>query len=93
MKQFLYGMLTMATLIAGLFFLRYWKVTQERLFAFFALSFGTMSVSWFGLALVDPAIELRHYVYLARLLAFVLLIAGIIDKNRRERAASKPPAL
>jgi hypothetical protein len=28
-------------------------------------------------------VESRHYVYVLRLLAFLLLIAGIVDKNRR----------
>lgn len=85
MRQFLWGMLTMATAIASLFFLRYWTLTRERLFAFFSLAFAVMALSWVGLAVVDPAYELRHYVYLIRLLAFIILIIGIIDKNGRER--------
>ncbi|MGH9523173.1 MAG: DUF5985 family protein [Terriglobales bacterium] len=85
MRQFLWGMLTMATLIAGLFFLRYWKLTGERLFAFFSLAFAVMAVSWIGLAAVDPALKLGQYMYLIRLLAYIILIIGIIDKNSRER--------
>lgn len=32
---------------------------------------------------VKPAPEAQHIIYLIRLLGFLLLIAGIIDKNRR----------
>jgi hypothetical protein len=78
-------MLAMASVVAALFFWRYWKVSRDRLFGFFALAFAAMAVNWLGLAAVDPAFELRHYIYLVRLLAFVLIIMGIIDKNRRGR--------
>jgi hypothetical protein len=33
--------------------------------------------------LIDPTLELQHYVYLIRLFTFLLLIVGIVDKNRR----------
>jgi hypothetical protein len=36
-----------------------------------------------GLAFVEPGVELRHTLYLFRLTAFVLILIGIIDKNRR----------
>lgn len=83
MKQFLWGALTLASLVAALFFLRYWKLAQDRLFAFFAIAFAVMGLNWLGLAIVDPAMENRHILYLLRLLAFVLIIVGIVDKNRR----------
>jgi hypothetical protein len=85
MKQFLWGMLTMATAVAAAFFLRYWRLTRDRLFVYFALAFAVMAANWLGLALIDPAVELRHYVYMIRLLAFMLILAGIVDKNTRER--------
>ncbi len=40
MKQFVWGLLAMASLVAGIFFLRYWKDSGERLFVFFAVAFG-----------------------------------------------------
>jgi hypothetical protein len=42
-----------------------------------------MGLNWLSLAFVDPGDELRHTLYLLRLLAFVLIIIGIVDKNRR----------
>jgi len=84
-KQFCWGVLTMASLIAGLFFLRYWRVSGERLFAFFAAAFALLAVNWFTLAATDPALEARHLIYLLRLAAFVVILIGIVDKNRAVR--------
>jgi hypothetical protein len=85
MKVFAWGVLAMASLVAALFFLRYWRATRERLFAFFSLAFVGMAVNWTVLAVVNhPADEARQaHVYVIRLVAFVILIVGIIDKNRR----------
>jgi len=85
MRQFLWGALAMASLVAGSFFLRYWRVSGERLFAFFAVAFAMLSANWLVLAIADPAYEARHLIYLIRLVAFVLIIIGIVDKNRMSR--------
>jgi Family of unknown function (DUF5985) len=84
-KQFCWGMLTMASLVAALFFLRYWRVSGDRLFAFFAVAFAILAVNWLALAAIAPAVEAGHFVYLIRLVAFVIIIVGIIDKNRALR--------
>ncbi|HEX6435777.1 MAG TPA: DUF5985 family protein [Candidatus Binatia bacterium] len=39
MDFMLLGAISMASLIAGLFFLRFWKDTGDRFFLFFAVSF------------------------------------------------------
>jgi hypothetical protein len=83
MRQFLWGMLVMAHLVAALLLLRFWRIGNDRLFLFFAAAFATLALNWLGLAIFDPVVEHQHYVYLFRLFAFLLLIVGIIDKNRR----------
>jgi len=85
MRTFMWGVLTMASLTASLFFLRFWRASRERLFAFFALAFALLAANWTGLALIDnPTDEAsQEYAYVVRLVAFVILIIGIIDKNRR----------
>jgi hypothetical protein len=85
MRTFAWGVLAMASLIAAIFFLRYWRATRERLFAFFGLAFVGLAANWTVLALVDhPVDEARQaHAYIIRLVAFVILIIGIIDKNRR----------
>ena len=81
--HFLWGALTMACAIAGLFFLRFWRTTRDRLFLFFALAFWTLGASWCSLALAHPSAETQHHQYAIRLVAFVLILIAVIDKNRR----------
>ena len=75
-----------AALVAGLCFLRFWRDTQDRLFAFFAGAFWLLSLSWLLLAFLSPTEETRPYVYAIRLAAFAMIIVAIIDKNREVRA-------
>jgi hypothetical protein len=82
MNQFLWGALTMACWTAGLFFLRFWQLSKDRLFLFFWLAFWVLAVHWLSLAVINPPQETRHYAYLVRFLAFALIALGIIDKNR-----------
>lgn len=83
MRQFLWGALSMASATAALFFLRYWKTSHDRLFIYFGVAFAVMALNWIGLAVYDPGFESRHTLYVLRLAAFVLIIVGIVDKNRR----------
>ncbi len=73
----------MACAVAALFFLRYRKIAQDRFFMYFAIAFAVMAISWAALALSEPTGERHYYLYVPRLLAFALIIAGIVDKNRR----------
>jgi hypothetical protein len=82
-RLFMWGVIAMGCVAIALVLLRHWRSTRERLFVFFALAFLAFAVNWTGLALVDPGVESRHILYLFRLAAFVLIIVGIVDKNRR----------
>jgi hypothetical protein len=75
-----------AAAAVGTFFLRFWRDTSDRLFLFFAVAFWLMSASYLALAVFDPNDEGRPYVSVVRLLAFALIIAAIIDKNRASKA-------
>jgi hypothetical protein len=86
MHHFVWGGLSIACFTAALLFLRFWALTRDRLFLFFALGFAVFAASWTWMALSigAPDVEARHYMYyLPRLLAFSLIILGILDKNRR----------
>lgn len=83
MSDFLLGATTMGFFAVALFFLRFWRSTGDRFFALFALGFATFAVNRFVLLFLDEADEARTYVYFVRLLAFLLIIAAIVDKNRR----------
>jgi hypothetical protein len=71
-----------AAAAAGLFFFRFWRESRDRLFAFFGAAFWVLALSWALLALIDPSDETRPYVYAIRLVAFLLMIVGMVDKNR-----------
>ncbi len=85
MSPFLQGVAAMACWVAGLCFLRFWKTSGDRLFAFFAAAFWVLAAHWIALGVLNPPSETPYYLYLPRLLAFVLIIAGVVDKNRRDR--------
>lgn len=83
MAEFLSGMIGAAYLIVGLFFLRFWRNTGDRLFAFFAAAFWILALQRVILAFFDTTVENVAYVYLVRLVAFSLILIAIIDKNRK----------
>lgn len=85
---FLQGAAAMACVVVGLFFARYWRETRDRFFLFFAVAFWAFALNWVGLAVVQPSEESTHWFYVLRLVAFLSIIAAIIDKNRR----AGPPA-
>jgi hypothetical protein len=79
---FLYGASAVAAATAGLFFLRFWRDTRDRFFAYFALAFWAFAFNSVGLALTRSLDEARTYFYLVRLVAFLLIIWAVVDKNR-----------
>jgi hypothetical protein len=86
LNTFILGAVVMACGVAGLFFLRFWRRTRDRLFAIFAAAFWLLGFNWLLLAFTDPDAETRRVVlYTLRLLAFVLILIAIIDKNRSTR--------
>jgi hypothetical protein len=82
MIYFLNGVTVAGSLAVGLFFLRLWRDTRDRFFAFFGVAFWMLALNASVLLWAVPADEHRHYFYLLRLLAFLLIIAAIVDKNR-----------
>lgn len=82
MDLFILGATAMASLVASLFFLRFWHDTADRLFAMFAAAFALLAVTRFGLAFTDQE-EWHTAWYWVRLAAFILILVAIVDKNRR----------
>jgi hypothetical protein len=85
LNQFLRGGLVVACLVVALFFIRYYRQSQDRLFLFFIAAFASFAAHWTALAVVNPAHESRHLIFVLRLLGFALILLGVIDKNRRSR--------
>jgi uncharacterized membrane protein HdeD (DUF308 family) len=84
MDLILSGALALGLGVAGLFFLRFWRDAGDRLFALFALAFFVMAINRVQLGLsVGP--EAREWNYWVRFIAFALILAAILDKNRPRR--------
>ena len=72
----------MGYIVVGLFFLKFWKQSRDRLFSLFALAFFILAGQRLALALTTQNSEGNVFLYLVRLLAFLLILVAIIDKNR-----------
>ena len=70
--------------VSGLFFLRFWRASRDPLFGFFCAAFWLLALSWARLALFSPLEETRPYIYAIRLVAFSLIMIGIVTKNARD---------
>jgi hypothetical protein len=79
---FLQAVAATAAFINGVFFWRFWQESRDQLFRMFALAFWLLCASWVILGVFNPTGESRPYGYVLRLLAFLLLIVGIVQKNR-----------
>jgi drug/metabolite transporter superfamily protein YnfA len=86
--EFVSGATMAAALVIALVFYRYWTQTRDRLFLMFALGFLVFSVSRLILAFLEEDDEGRVYVYGLRLVAFLLILAAIVEKNF---SAPRPP--
>jgi len=78
---FLSGVVTMGFLVAALFFLRFWRRSQDGLFAAFAGAFALLAINQALAYLVDLGREELGWVWLLRIAAFLLIIAAIVGKN------------
>jgi hypothetical protein len=81
--QLIPGAIVMGYAVAGLFFLRFWRQTRDRLFLIFAVSFWLLGLQRLALALTTQLVESQTGLYLVRLFAFLLILVAIVDKNRR----------
>lgn len=80
--DFLSGAVSFGFLISGVFFLRFWRRTGDALFLSFAVAFWLLGFAQALLALADIPQESRSWVYVIRLIAFAVILAAIVRKNR-----------
>lgn len=82
LNQLISGAILMGYAVAGLFFWRFWVGTRDRFFAILALSFWLLGLQRLLVALTTQIFEDQVYLYTIRLLAYVLILIAIADKNR-----------
>lgn len=93
MNELASGAIAMASLIIALFFLRFWRTSGDRFFLYFALSFLVQAIHRVYAAL--PTVsghEDAPLHYLMRLLAYLLILWAVFEKNwpRRKSPAEVP---
>ena len=79
---FLLGVIATASVTAGVFFLRYWRDTRDLLFLTFGVAILIEGCNRTAMLLLQQPNEGRPWVYLVRFFAFLLILAGIVNKNR-----------
>ena len=84
LNEFLLGAIVLACGVAGLYFLRFWRKTRDRLFALFAVAFWVLGANWLLLAFINQD-EVRTWLYVIRLCAFLVILYAILEKNRAGR--------
>lgn len=85
---FLVGVIATASLAAGLFFLRFWRDTRDSLFFALGIAFIIEGANRAVLIRTERLNEGSPWVYLVRCFAFLIILAGIVNKNRRGHIGS-----
>lgn len=79
---FLHGAITLGFFLIAVKFLKFWRSSRDRFFLWFASAFLIFCVGWSLPAFDIGATDHAHYVFVPRLVGFLLIIAAIMDKNR-----------
>jgi hypothetical protein len=72
----------MASLVASMFFVRFWKTTGDRFFLLFGIAFFVDAVSRVVQGSLTVSEEYEPLIYVGRLVTFGLILLAIWDKNR-----------
>ena len=75
------GVIATTSITAAVFFLRFWKRTRDSLFLAFAVAFLIEGVNRIAVLEVERPNEGSPWTYVVRLIAFLIILAGILNKN------------
>jgi hypothetical protein len=79
------GSVAACSLVAALFFLKFWRRTGDRFFLLFSAAFTVDAGSRFLLAAVAVSDTTEPMYYVSRLVTFGLILTAIIQKNAGRR--------
>lgn len=80
---FVLGAIAMASAVAALFFVRFYRETRDQLFLYFAAAFAMEAINRTLLAFSPSPNEASPQLYVLRASAYSLILVGIYRKNRR----------
>jgi uncharacterized membrane protein HdeD (DUF308 family) len=83
LQGFLLGVIATASVAAGGFFLKFWRQTRDVLFLAFGSAFIIEGINRTSVLFLERPNEGHPSLYVVRLLAFLLILAAIVNKNRR----------
>ena len=78
----LMGAVAMASVVATMFFFRFWRQTRDSFFLLFAAAFAIDALARFALVFINTSSETEPVAYLPRLITFGLIAVAIVAKNR-----------
>ncbi len=82
-EGFLLGVIVTCTLVASAFFLRFWRRTRDPLFLAFGVAFLIEAMNRCAVLLVERPFEGSSGIYVVRLVSYLLILIGILNKNRK----------
>jgi uncharacterized membrane protein HdeD (DUF308 family) len=80
-QGFLLGVIATASVTAGLFFLRFWRQTRDSFFLALAWAFLIEGLNRTAILFLDRPNEGSPWIYVIRLVAFLLILGAIVKKN------------
>lgn len=80
-QNFLLGVLAATSGVAAAYFFRFWRQTREALFLSFTVAFGFESIERTARVFYEHPNEGSVWVYVGRLITFLLILLAIYRKN------------
>jgi hypothetical protein len=81
LEGFLLGVIVLASFIASVFFVKFWRKTRDTLFLAFAISFSIEGINRLSFLGLERPNEGHPTIYLVRLIAFLIILVAILWKN------------
>jgi hypothetical protein len=82
-EGFLLGVIVTCSFVAAGFFARFWFATRDLLFLGFAAAFALEGLNRLAFLFLDKPNAGGEYIYVVRLLSYLLILAAIANKNRK----------
>jgi uncharacterized membrane protein HdeD (DUF308 family) len=83
---FLLGIISAFSIIAGVFFVRFWRETRDSFFLAFAVFFFVEAGNRIALLFLSRPNEGSPWIYVIRLIALLIILAAILHKNYGQRS-------
>lgn len=82
LEPFLLGVIFTMSIIAAVYFFKFWRKTHDRLFLAFGAAFLIEGFNRLGFLFLEDPSEGSPTIYIIRLMAFLLVLVAILSKNR-----------